>query len=313
MKTIYVLITMDVEKPLPDGERPDGASGPRTYAQSERYIRGYDAMARAFGWPVTYIIHPEVCHAHRDLFLQLEGEGACLGLHIHPWKFSDGHYKAHFGGLTEAQQYAILSEATDMWMAGLGKRPRYFRPGTFSANDRTFGVLDTLGFLGGSCSIPGRVYPDLNAVWAGATPDPHRANATFRQLPGDLDFVDIPLSVDLSSHEVRGGRQFCWDLRPDWEKADYRAVATNIVAQVIERNPAVPVIHMVTHNDNDYADPADRVRRNFQTVLEQIDAAIRRAGATPQGATFADVTTLVRERGQTEKPFTFADKTMLTG
>lgn len=312
MNKIYVLVTMDVEMVLPS-PKPYGASGPSSYEESERFILAYNRYANEYGYPVTYIIHPEVLPHHAALFHRLEAEGACLGLHIHPWKFSDGHYKAHFGGLTRAQQYAIVSEATALWQAGMGKRPQYFRPGTFSANDNTFEVLDTLGFLGGSASIPGRVYPDLNAVWAGATPDPHRANRVFRQVPGDLDFVNIPLSVDLSSHEVRGGREFCWDLRPDWEKADYRQIASNIVEQVVARNPAVPVVHLVTHNDNDYSNPDDRVCRNYQTVLREVTDAIRRAGAVPVGATFADVCTLVRNKGAVEKAFVFADKTMLTG
>ena len=86
------------------------------------------------------MLHPEVTAHHARLFLDLEADGACLGLHIHPWKFADGHYQAHFGGLSAEQQCAIVAEATAMWYANMGKRPRYFRPGTFSANDSTFGL-----------------------------------------------------------------------------------------------------------------------------------------------------------------------------
>jgi hypothetical protein len=259
------------------------------------------------------MIHPEVTAPHRDLFLDLEGKGACLGLHIHPWKFADGHYRAHFGGLSEGQQYAIVSEAAAMWYGNMGKRPRFFRPGTFSANDSTFSVLNALGFLGGSVSIPGRVYPDLNAVWAGAMLDPHRANRTFRQLPGDLDFVNIPLSVDISGLEDRNGRKFHWDLRPDWEAADYKRIVGNIVSQVLDRAPEVPVVHIVTHNDNDFSDDKDRVCRNFEPVLREITSACRSAGAEPVGATFADIVELVRGKDGAPKEFVYADATMFTG
>lgn len=313
MDKIYVLITMDVEPALPEGERPEGASGPRNYVESERFIRGYARRAAAHGYPVSYMLHPEVTEHHADLFLELEAEGACLGLHLHPWKFADGHYQAHFGGLSAEMQAAILSEATAVWYGHMGKRPRYFRPGTFSANDSTFGVLDRLGFLGGSVSIPGRVYPDLNAVWAGATLDPHRGHGSFRQVPGDLDFVNIPLSVDISGLEDRNGRQFHWDLRPDWQSADYSRIARNIVSQVRARAPRVPVVHMVTHNDNDYGDDNDRVCRNFESVLAEIGAAIREAGAEPVGATFADVVAMVRDADRGGRKFVFADGTMLTG
>ena len=309
---IYVLITMDVEPALP-ADRPAATTGPLNYADSERFIRAYWAMAAEYGYPVTFMIHPEVTLAHPGLMLELEQEGASLGLHIHPWKFSDGHYKAHFGGLRTAQQYAIVSEATAMWQAGLGKRPRFFRPGTFSCNDNTLPVLEELGFVGGSVSLPGRVYPDMNAVWAGAEPDPHRGHAVFRHLAGDLEFVNIPLSVDMSRTEDRDGRKFHWDLRPDWQSADYRLIASNIVTQVLARRPKVPVIHMVTHNDHDYTDPEDRVRRNFATVLREITDACQRAGATPVGATFASVATLVREAKKTTAPFVYAHASMLTG
>jgi hypothetical protein len=313
MDKIYVLITMDVEVPLPAGSRPAGASGPLSYADSERFIEGYVRRAAAYDYPVSFMIHPEATAEHRALFLDLEAKGACLGLHLHPWKFADGHYQAHFGGLGAAQQTAIVAEASAMWYGNLGMRPRYFRPGTFSANDSTFGVLDELGFLGGSVSIPGRVYPDLNAVWAGATLDPHRGNRNFRQLPGDLDFVNIPLSVDVSGLEDRGGRRFHWDLRPDWENADYRSIADNIVGQLISRAPAVPVIQMVTHNDNDYSDDADRVCRNYETVLAEITRACRAVGAEPVGATFADIVAMLQAGAPAARSFVFADKTMLTG
>lgn len=313
MQKIRILVTMDVEPPLADAARPDGASGPRNYEDSHRFIEGYADCAARHGWPVSFMIHPEVTHHHAELFDRLEREGACLGLHLHPWKFSDGHYRAHFGGLDPQGQVAILSEAVAVWNAGLGRRPLYFRPGTFSANDMTFGVLEYLGFRGGSVSIPGRVYPDLNAVWAGTEPDPHRANGVFRQLPGDLDFVNIPLSVDLESDEVRGTRRFCWDLRPDWVSADYRRIARNIVRQVLTRAPAVPVVHLVTHNDNDYSDPEDRVRGNLVSVLDEIRNACEAHEAEAVGATFSDVCDAVLASGDPGRGFVYADSTMLTG
>jgi peptidoglycan/xylan/chitin deacetylase (PgdA/CDA1 family) len=313
MDKIYVLITMDVEPALSGAARPDGASGPRDYAESDRFIRGYARRAGRYGFPVSYMLHPEVTAHHAPLFLELEADGACLGLHLHPWKFADGHYKAHFGGLSAEQQYAIVSEATAIWYSNMGKRPHYFRPGTFSANDSTFGVLDRLGFLGGSVSIPGRVYPDLTAVWAGAVLDPHRANGSFRQVPGELDFVNIPLSVDVSALEDLGGRKFHWDLRPDWLRADYARITRNILRQVRERAPEVPVIHMVTHNDNDYGDDEDRVCRNFETVLQEIRRACEESGVEPVGATYADIVGLIRGGVQRAPSFVFADSSMLTG
>lgn len=291
MDRIYVAISMDCERDR-QFTHPT-ASGPADFAASARWVRAYAELAGEYGWPVTFFLHPEVAEGQRDLFLELEGQGACLGLHLHPWKFGDGTYRAHFGGLSEAQQRAALSEAIALWQRAIGRRPRYFRPGTFSANDATYRVLVDLGFRGGSISAPGRVYPDLNSIWTGAEKDPHRPHATFRQLKGDLEFGNVPLTHDYSQLENVNGRLFHRDLRPDYHDADYHEIANNIVEQIVERRPAVPVIHMVTHNDHDYTDPDDRVRRNYDVVLREIDDACRSRGITPVGATIADLAEMV--------------------
>ena len=43
------------------------------------------------------------------------------------------------------------------------KSPK-FRAGYFSANDMTYGVLEALGFRGGSVSIPGQILPEHCSV-----------------------------------------------------------------------------------------------------------------------------------------------------
>lgn len=312
MRDLQILVTMDVEPALPE-DRPDSATGPRDYEESARFIEGYAALAADYGYPVSLMIHPEVTAEHRDVFDRLEREGACLGLHLHPWKFAGGRFKAHFGGLTRAEQTEILTLAIDMWSAAMGRRPEWFRPGTFSANDNTLPVLEEMGFAGGSVSLPGRVYPDMCAIWAGTPPDPHFGHETFRQLAGEMAFVNVPLSVDLSRVEERDGNLFNWDLRPDWQAADYATIADNIVRQVAERDPVVPVVQMVTHNDNDFADPGDRVRRNFETVLREVTAASHRHGFRPVGGTFASVAGMMRDAGGQASGFRYAHASMLTG
>ena len=114
MKEIFVLVTMDVEKALP-ADRPASTTGPRNYEESAVFIEAYVERAKSHGFPVSFMIHPEVTHEHKELFNQLEEDGACLGLHLHPWKFLDGRYKAHFGGLTRDEQRDILGKAMAMW------------------------------------------------------------------------------------------------------------------------------------------------------------------------------------------------------
>lgn len=302
MEKIYVLLSMDCE-PVRSPENVSLAtSGPVNYADSARFIRAYADKAAQYQFPVSFFIHPETAVAHPEVFWELEQNGATLGLHIHPYKIRDTRFTAHFGALSANQQRTLLAEASAVWHGAIGRRPLYFRPGTFSANDNTFQVLAELGFRGGSLSCPGRLYPDLYAVWQGAPLDPHRANATFRLMEGYLDFINVPLTVDTSRLEYRGPHAFYRDLRPDYLEADYLQTARNIVEQLLTRRPLAPVIMVVTHNDNDFTNPEDRVCRNYHTVLDAITKACAEAGVEAVGVNLEFICDLVREQTQSEGP-----------
>jgi len=288
---IYVVITMDCERP-PSGAVPL-ASGPPDLATSEAWVRAYARRAANYDFPVTFFLHPEVATDQADLYRELEAEGACLGMHLHPWKFVGGRYKAHFGGLPDDQMRACLKETTAMWSDAIGRHPLYFRPGTFSANDNSFRILTEQGFRGGSISVPGRFYPKQNAIWTGAEPDPHRGHICFRQLAGSLDFANMPVSVDLSGIIEKDGKTFHWDLRPDFAVADYQGIARNILTQVLSRKPLVPVINMITHNDHDYTDDDERNTRHFETVLRAITDACEAEKLEPVGTTIEKICDLV--------------------
>lgn len=303
MQEIYIAITMDCERDR-NFTQPN-ASGPTDFVASERYVRSYFELAGEYGFPVSFFLHPEVADGQSELFLELEERGACLGLHLHPWKFGDGSYQAHLGGLSEEKQRAVISEALALWQRAIGRRPLYFRPGTFSANDNTFRVLVDLGFRGGSISAPGRVYREINSIWTGAVKDPHRAHPYFRQRPGTMEFANIPLTHDYSNLENLNGRFFFRDLRPDYKDADYHRIANNIVEQILERNPSIPLINMVTHNDNDYSDPNDRVRKNYDIVLREISEACERNGLKMVGTTIDRLCDLILNMPADAEPFTY--------
>ncbi|MEQ9811899.1 MAG: hypothetical protein RLO50_03900 [Azospirillaceae bacterium] len=314
MEPINIVISMDCEPVRPADRQGPATSGPNSYEDSARFIEGYAAIAREFGLPVSFFIHPETAAAHPRLFLDLESDGACLGLHLHPYKFDPETYPTHFGSLSAMRQTALVSEGTAIWQRALGRRPEYFRPGTFSANDATFAVLEELGFRGGSISCPGRNFPDLYASWIGAPPDPHRANPDFRLLPGQLDFVNLPLTVDTSRTEIRNARSFNWDLRPDYLDADYPTIAGNIVAQIVDRAPAVPMIMIVTHNDNDFTDRRDRVADNLQRSIAAIFEACDARSVPAAGATVSAVCDKVRSSVPAAPPaFTLGHAAIQTG
>jgi hypothetical protein len=298
MKEIKVVLTMDCE-PTTATSHPS-ATGPADWAMGERAARGYFEIAAEYKFPVTFFIHPETALSQADLFKEFQSRGACLGLHMHPWKYSlwrhqGQRFLAHYGGLSEAEQRALLSEAAALWHEAIGYRPRYFRPGTFSANDAIFRVLAELGFRGGSCTAPGRVIPEMQAIWTGAELDPHRGNRCFRQIAGELDFANMPLSADTSKLlDGPAGRRMYADFRPDTDwlgeyGVSYKTIAVNTVAQVLERSPAVPVLNVITHNHYEYGDRSQAVTQRCRTMLDELCAACEGAGVRPVGATLANI------------------------
>lgn len=309
---LMIVLTMDCEPitSLTHGS----ATGPASWTFGERAVTGYASIARSYGWPVSFFVHPETAEAQPDLFLDLERDGAHLGLHVHPWKYSmsrhaGSRYLEHFGGLSDADQRALLAETSGIWATAFGRHPDHFRPGTFSANDATFRILSERGFIGCSCSLPGRQMPEMRANWTGSDPDPHRAHADFRQIAGALDLAEMPLSVDFSrSLQGKVGGSFHPDLRPDidWQRSfglSYQQIATAIVGQILERRPAVPVLNLLTHNQFDYADPGDPAGIRLRDCLDAIVSACDANGAEPIGATVGDVTAAVRSQDVPSHPF----------
>lgn len=298
MKEISVVITMDCEPAISSTHAT--ATGPTDYAMSERAILGYFDIAASYGLPVSYFVHPETIVAQPDLFKDLTTRGACIGLHVHPWKYGQGlhggkKFMGHFGQFDYEEQLALLNECSDLWQSVMGDRPLYLRPGTFSANDTTFAAAADAGFIGGSFSAPDRQFREIYSVWTGSAPDPHRTNRHFRLKSGDMDLIDVPLTVDLSQPVDFGNqRYFHADLRPDidWLSRygiNVRSVADNLIDQVVARAPAVPVINSVSHNQFEYQDRSDPTCQRFLLMLETLTESLNRKGVAVTGGTINDV------------------------
>jgi hypothetical protein len=217
---IYVLVTADCETAHCDVTPHSlsmSSSGPADYTEGERSLEGYAAVTQHYGFPLTLFAHPEVARNSPDLLLQLEAQGACLGMHLHPYKFWDGSYKWDVGAYTAAEQRQFFTEAVADWEAALGKRPIYFRSGYSSGNDMNYGVLLEMGFRGVAIANPGRNLPQHCSVWVGTEHYPHRTHLGFRQLVGISDLVEIPVSVDLQRPlmlDHAGGAGYEWPYVP---------------------------------------------------------------------------------------------------
>jgi hypothetical protein len=239
---LFVLFTMDVE-PRSAGS---GTSGPASDEAGMRAVEDFQAVLESFGYRATYFVHPELVAAYPEFYRGLEQSGSGLGLHLHATKFAEAPQPCELGGLTPVGQRDLLDAAAGMFERGLGVRPTIFRPGCFSASDATYGILCDLGFVGGSVCIPGRIWADRFCVWAGAYPYAHFAHRAFRQGRGDLPFVEIPLSVDMTGPLRNNpvGFEHYPDLRPggvysetDEVPYDRRELLENILRRMAADEP----------------------------------------------------------------------------
>ncbi len=299
---VLVLFTMDVELV----SRGTATSGPKNNAEGARRVSEYMEVLGDYGYKPTFFIHPELGAEQAELFLELQTQGACLGLHIHAAKFAEGKYKYELGAHSFEQQKEIIDMGAEMFENYFGFRPDIFRPGCFSANDYTYKVLDELGFKGGSICIPGRIWMERYCVWSGACPHPHFANCNMRQAEGDSTFVEIPLSVDrtqLVRHPL--GFEHYFDLRPgdvytneNVVPRDHKQVLKNIIKQLVNDKPVLKTIVIDVHNDRNFKDLSTTPARQLKTVLDNLKPELEKYSMTPVSATYDQAITKFMEESK---------------
>jgi len=164
----------------------------------------------------------------------------------------------------------------------------------------TFGVLEELGFIGGSVSIPGRVLPDHQSVWAGAPDYPHAAHPAFRLCSGSTGFVEVPVSVDHLRPVARGT---AGEIGYEWpylaaEGYDHRAIAGDIVRRFARDTPALAVFVTDVHNDQDMSEPDHLACRNLRTLFDEVLNQTRLLQIPAEGATIEEVCRRYRSRSR---------------
>jgi len=258
--------------------------GPRDWALGERAMRGFCETLLANGLSATLFVVPKAAEHYKICLQELHHAGIEVGLHYHP---QDHGWPDFLGAYTQDEQREMLAEATTSWAEALGWTPRVFRPGNFSANDATFPVLASLGYLAGSVSCPLRNFGEVRAHWAGTLLDPHFAHAANRLLAGDgthgLNFLEVPLTVDWES--IMWGGRTPLELR--LEMVDARAHGFTI-RKVIQRQlheGKQPHLVPMTHNVFDYSDGSefrrqvlDGVFAEMQQVADQHSLKLRATG-----------------------------------
>ena len=281
-KELLITFTMDCEQV--------GAhqGGPETWALGERAITGFCEALLARGLGATLFVVPEVAHRCHSTLVDLRAAGVEVGLHYHP---QDHGQPDFLGAFTSEEQLQMLDEATRAWSDALGDAPQVFRPGNFSANDATFPSLSSLGYLAGSVSCPLRNFPEVRANWTGAPLDAHFAHRANRLLPGELDFLEAPLTVDWES-VLWGGRT---PLELRLEMVDARAhgfTIRKVVQRQLEQAHAPHLVPM-THNVFDYSDPGEFRRQVLEGVLDEVERAAAQFHLAPRSISLLEMRRLL--------------------
>ena len=265
----------------------------RDPALGRRAILGLAEVLAETGMKATFVVIPTDMRAHSRLYRALAAQGHEIGLHVHP---ADQGYAEFLGGYGFADQTRIVGEAMDVFAEHMGCRPECFTPGYASANDHTYPVLEALGLRHGLVSIPTRDLPQCACV-CGHSPltvhYPHRFN---RCLEGDVDFVEVPPTVDVDSRMWGGAHP--QDLRVELvdAKNHWYTIQKNVVRQV-SAGDRIPVKHLkaLTHNIFDYKDKRDFRRETLLGIIAAVKDICARQGCRLVPATTAEIAAAYRK------------------
>ena len=261
-------------------------------ALGERSTRGLAEIAASEGLRVTLLVIPTDLEASPGLYRELDRAGQEIGLHVHP---ADQGYEEFLGVYGPEEQKKIVGEAADRFAQVMGRKPGSVCIGYGSANDHTYPVFVELGFRHGHISIPGRILPECASVWAGAPLDMHYAHPHNRLLPGWLDFVEVPQTLDPDSR-MWGGKH-PQDLRVELvdAKNHWYTIAKSVDRQIRDNTP-VKYIHIVTHNIFEFGREGDFRRETLIQMIRHVKRIVADKGGVLKGGTMAEVAREYRDR-----------------
>ena len=263
-------------------------------ALGERAIRGLGGILAETNTKATFVVIPADIRAHASIYKELESQGHELGLHLHP---ADQGYDEFLGVYSFDEQVKIIKEAMDIFSQHFGRTPLCFTPGYASANDHTFPALETLGFRHGLVSIPTRNLPQCACVWGNSPQDAHYPHRHNRCLCGDVDFVDIPPTIDAESRMWGGAHP--QDLRVELVDAkNHWYTIHKSVRRQLAAEASIPVKYLkaVTHNTFDYSDVKNFRRETLLGIIAAARSICESEGVQLVPATTADIAREYRRR-----------------
>lgn len=229
-----------------------------------RSIQGFADVLEAADCKGTCYCIPSEVEANGDVYRDLRNRGHEVGLHVHA---ADLGYEEFLGIYGPDEQREVVRRSTDMFEQAMGYRPEGICLGYGSSNDYTRLVLHELGYRHGATQIPGRVLPECASVAAGAPLEPHYAHRWNRVLTGDLDFVEIPNTVDPDSR-MWGGKH-PQDLRIELVDAkNHYYTILKAVKRQLDGDRPIRVIVGCTHNIFEFGKPGDFRRETLEGVIQ---------------------------------------------
>lgn len=261
-------------------------------ALGERAVRGLGEVMAQTGMKASFMVIPKDMRAHSAIYRGLEQQGHEIGLHVHP---SEQGYDEFLGVYSFEDQARIVREGMDALSQAMGRAPLAFTPGYGSANDHTFPVLESLGLKHGLVSIPTRNLPQCACVWGSSPLEPRYPHRWNRCLCGDVDFVDVPPTVDVESRMWGGAHPL--DLRVELvdAKNHWYTIQKN-VKRLIAAGDKTPVKHLkaVTHNIFDFSDARNFRRETLLGIITGARQICEKEGVRLVAATTADIAAAFR-------------------
>ncbi len=280
---IYLNFQIDCEATHPAVNNP---------SLGERSILGFAEVLAAEGLKATFVVIPSDMQAHAAHYRALAALGHEIGVHCHP--VTQG-YEEFLGVYGFDDQVKIIRECSDVFADCMGYPPLAFTPGYSSTNDHTFPALEFLGYRHGHVSIPTRNLPQCAAVWGNSPLDAHYPHRYNRCLAGDVNFVDVPSTVDVDSRMWGGAHP--QDLRIELvdAKNHWYTIHKNIRRQ-LAAGSQIPVkfIRANTHNIFDYSDLRDFRRETLLGVIAAVRSICENEGCRIIPSTVADIANAYR-------------------
>lgn len=260
-------------------------------ALGARAARGLEEVLGETGTKGTFFVIPGDIEAHAAIYRDLESAGHEIGLHVHPKEFGYGEF---LGAESAAAQRRILAEAIERFAQTLGRRPVSFCPGYASANDFVFGILEELGFTHGMVSIPTRNLPQCACVWGDSPLDPRYPHRYNRVLNGDVNFVDLPPTVDPDSRMWGGAHPL--DLRVELVDAkNHWYTMDKAVRRQLAAGTPLKQLHALTHNLFEFGDPHNFRRETYVGIVQAARQIAAREKLTFRAATLGEVAAAFRQ------------------